>query len=212
MKLDIWFDLDCPNCFLSIKQFFRLYDYLGYRFSEDEITFRPLRLNPSTLTNPEGNYLDGVKTHAFLSRRKKEKELKNLLLLGSDEGITFNFEKLFPLNTTRVLNLILETQKNEKEKTPKLLLACYEAYFRFYKNLDSPKVLEEIAKASDINMTLTKKVINELPFLPQILHSEKRAAYLGITSIPLFIFNDTKALLGYYSDEKVKQTIVEAHF
>lgn len=212
MKLDIWFDLDCPNCFLSIKQFFRLYDYLGYRPYEDEITFHPLRLNPTVTTNTEGNYLDGVKTHSFLARRKKEKLLKNLLILGKDEGINFDYEKLFPLNTTRALGLILYCQKHEKEKTRTLLLSMYEAYFLQYKNLDDFSVLESLAQSLDLNLNAVKEALINNIYLKAIEHSAKRAEYLGITSVPLFIFNNERALLGYYSNEKVKQLLVEAHF
>lgn len=212
MKLDIWFDLDCPNCFLSIKQFFRLYDYLGYRLREDEITLHPLRLNPNVTTNPNGNYLDGVKTHSFLARRKKEKLLNNLLLLGKDEQIAFDYEKLFPVNTTRALSLVLYAQKNETEKAIPLLMALYEAYFLHYENIDEVKILEKIAKRFNLDSLKAGEAIKNNSFLNAIEHSAKRAEYLGITGVPLFIFNKERALLGYYSDDKVKNMIVEAHF
>ncbi len=96
MKLAIWFDIDCPNCFLAIKQFYRLYHYMGYRLEEDEITFYPIRLNPTLKTNTEKTYLEAFRSHSYLKRRKQEKAIKNFIILGQDEGIHFNFEKLFP--------------------------------------------------------------------------------------------------------------------
>ena len=119
MKLAIWFDIDCPNCFLAIKQFYRLYHYMGYRVEEDDITFYPIRLNPLLETNTEKTYLEAFRSHSYLKRRKQEKAIKNFIILGQDEGIHFNFEKLFPLNTTKALQLIHYVQKYEKDKQAK---------------------------------------------------------------------------------------------
>lgn len=212
MKLDIWFDIDCPNCYLSLKQFFRLYHYMGYKLSEDTITFYPLQLNPSVMTNTEENYLSAVKTHAYLKRHKKEKVLKSLIIQGKDEGIAFDFEKLFPVNTTKAIQLVLYVQKYEKERTVSLLLSLYKAYFEDYQSIDDKKVLLDIAKNNGLDTTKVLAMYEKGTFIKTIIKEAMRAKRLAITGVPLFIFNDDKALLGYYSDQKVKDMIVDAHF
>lgn len=211
MKLDIWFDIDCPNCYLSLKQFFRLYHYMGYRYKEDTITFYPLRLNPTIETDENKTYLSAVKTHAYLKQRKQEKFLKNMLILGDDEGIHFNFEKLFPVNTTRAIQLVLYTQKYENDKLEDVLFALYEAYFEKYQNIDNLNIIKQIANEHLLDTKKITALFEQNTFLKTIEKDSVRANRLGITGLPLFIFNDDKALLGYYSDEKVKSLIVEAH-
>ena len=211
MKLAIWFDIDCPNCFLAIKQFYRLYHYMGYRLEEDEITFCPIRLNPTLKTNTEKTYLEAFRSHSYLKRRKQEKAIKNFIILGQDEGINFNFEKLFPLNTTKALQLIHYTQKYEKDKLEAVILKLFENYFLHFKNLDDDAFLIKFAQKLKLNTDKVKEMYKQGTFIQTLENDAKRANRLGVASVPLFIFNEDRALLGYYGDEKVKEMIVDAH-
>ena len=193
MKLAIWFDIDCPNCFLAIKQFYRLYHYMGYRLEEDEITFYPIRLNPTLKTNTEKTYLEAFRSHSYLKRRKQEKAIKNFIILGQDEGINFNFEKY------------------EKDKLEAVILKLFENYFLHFKNLDDDALLIKFAQKFKLNTDKVKEMYKQGTFIQTLENDAKRANRLGVASVPLFIFNEDRALLGYYGDEKVKEMIVDAH-
>ena len=66
-------------------------------------------------------------------------------------------------------------------------------------------------RINKLNTNKVKEMYKQDTFIQTLENDTKRANRLGVISVPLFIFNEDRALLGYYSDEKVKEMIVDAH-
>ena len=193
MKVDIWSDTRCPFCFIGKKNFEKALQNFTQN-EKIEVNWHSFQLDPKMKTDLSRNhyeYLYDIKGHSLQETIKMH---ENLIQIGKNAGIDFNFDEVKVSNSFKSQMLIqLAKEKGKANEMEELL---FEAYFILGKNIDDIEVLSEIGD----KLGFTKEEIEtavQSPELTDLVNNDiEEAASLGINSVPFFVFNRKYAISG----------------
>ena len=193
MIVDIWSDIRCPFCFIGKKNFEKALQNFAQN-DKIEVNWHSFQLDPKMKTDLSRNqyeYLSDIKGHSLQETIKMH---ENLIQIGKNAGIDFNFDEVKVSNSFKSQMLIqLAKEKGKANEMEELL---FEAYFILGKNIDDIEVLSEIGE----RLGFTKEEIQtavQSPELTELVNNDiEEAASLGINSVPFFVFNRKYAISG----------------
>ena len=193
MKVDIWSDTRCPFCFIGKRNFEKALQDFDQN-DKVEVNWHSFQLDPkmkTDLSRSHYEYLSDIKGYALQQTIEMH---ENLVQIGKNAGIDFNFEEAKVANSFKSQMLVQLAKEMGKANEMEELL--FEAYFILGKNIDDVEVLSEIGE----KLGFTKEEIQnavQSPELTQLVNSDiEEAASLGINSVPFFVFDRKYAISG----------------
>ncbi|WP_312196293.1 DsbA family protein, partial [Epilithonimonas vandammei] len=93
MKVDIWSDTRCPFCFIGKKNFEKALQNFAQN-DKIEVNWHSFQLDPKMKTDLSRNqyeYLSDIKGHSLQETIKMH---ENLIQIGKNAGIDFNFDEV----------------------------------------------------------------------------------------------------------------------
>jgi len=205
MLIDIFHDFACPWCWIGKKH---LFDAIAQCHGEAvRIRWHPFLLDRSI--PPEG--------YEFRSFMQVRKGIEAVALqqmfdytrkVGETAGVKLDFNKIsLAVNTTLAHQLVALTPENFKST---LVEAIYQAYFENNFNLGDLETLISIGNTIGMNMTKLRDFLGSNALVNSVIAESTFARLNGITSVPLFIFNNKVRVDGFHSVEMFKQAMTRA--
>jgi predicted DsbA family dithiol-disulfide isomerase len=202
MVVDVFQDTVCPWCRIGKKH---LKDALA-RWDGAAVTVRyhPFFLNP---TIPE----EGYEFLPYMRAKFRADDLTPMFegprRAGAAAGLVFNFDRM-----TRAPNSVLSHRlimlAGEQQET--LIDAIYDAYFEHGRDIGSLSVLLDIAEACGLERAALAEQLGGDAGRAEVLGAAQWAAEMGISGVPLFIFNGAFAVSGAHPPDTLLAALKQA--
>ncbi|HUH74994.1 MAG TPA: DsbA family oxidoreductase [Chitinophagales bacterium] len=204
MKIEIWSDVVCPFCYIGKRHF----EESLAKFSEVEhldIEWKSFQLDPEGQPDPQKD----AYTHLA---EKKQKSIdwsisvhQQITETAAKSGLEFRFDIAKPANTLLAHRLI------QLAKTKHLGEAAEEALFKahFTDGIDLNK-FEEIEKIGHAIGLDTDPLKDENAFVENVRMDLYEAKQLGISSVPIFVFDNKYGVSGAQPVELFTSTLEKA--
>lgn len=192
MKIEVWFDVACPYCYIGLIHLERALNH--FAGNKPEIVLRSFELEPDVAIN------SGETQHLSLMRKYRQSPLRARQTLdaasnaGNASGLLIDFDKVIITNTFNAHRLIhfAVTQGRGLEMTERL----FRAYFAEGKHIGKTAVLAEIAAELGIDV---KAIMDSDLYSAEVRKDEHESYFLGIRSIPFFLFDGKNSVCGTQS-------------
>ncbi|GAA2310836.1 protein disulfide isomerase FrnE [Nonomuraea roseoviolacea subsp. roseoviolacea] len=195
MKVEIFSDVVCPWCYIGHTRFARAAERFRARGGTLEITMRPFQLNPDAPAEGEP-LLDALARKfgpnaAQMTGRVTE--------AAAGDGLELRFDHAVSANTFEAHRLVeLATRQGRGEEMAELL---FRAHFTDGLNVGDPEVLAKLAAEAGVRDTGEGA--------DEVREQLSRAAALGISGVPLFLFEGQFAVSGAQPEETFDAAIAE---
>lgn len=208
MKVDIWSDIRCPFCFVGKRKFEKA---LG-KFSNSadvQVNWHSFQLDPDLKTQPERDPFEFFSEAKRISVEQAKLMHDHARNAGKEAGIDFNFENQKIANSFKG-HLLIQLAKT-KNLANEIEEALFTAQFIDAKNIDDEATLIEIGKSVGLDEVEIKNALNSDDFGYKVNEDIQMARYLGINSVPFFVFNDKYGVSGAQQPE-LFQEVLEKSF
>ena len=206
-QLTVISDVICPWCYigkhrldLALKKLRRDYDV--------HVLWKAFELNP---TMP----IKGMERMAYLeykfgTRLIADKIYKNIENIAVEDGLEIAFEHILKTPNTRLSHKLIASSECPVEQN-KLVDVLFEAYFIHGKDIGDKKVLTEIARELKLSQQVQDSLERSNDATDSLVVSqEDRAAELGVTGVPAFIYDDRLLFSGAQSPETMYLSLRQA--
>ncbi|MFI6292289.1 DsbA family protein [Nonomuraea sp. NPDC050790] len=182
MKVEIFSDVVCPWCYVGHTRFARAADAFRAKGGTVEITMRPFQLNPDAPA--EGEPLLGALERKFGPNAGQM--TSQVTAVAEQEGLELNFDRAVSANTAQAHRLIhLATEQGLGEEMSQRL---FKAHFTDGLNVGDAEVLAKLAAEAGVS--------DDGGGTAEVDEQLARARQLGITGVPLFLFEGQFAVSG----------------
>ena len=191
MRIDIVFDTVCPWCFVGKRRFDRALKLRPN--AAPEIRYRSFLLNPDLPAQ-------GVDRREYLDRKfggsqQYDRIVEALVFTGKGEGLNFALDKIKrtpnSANSHRLVRLA-HTVGRQHEAVEVL----FTAYFERGLDIGSTEVLVRLAEEAGIERSMAYAHLSSENDVNAVYTENARMHRLGITGVPCYIFNETRAIAG----------------
>ncbi len=203
LKIEMIHDVVCSWCPIGYAN---LQQALRHLKVETEIKFLPSELNPNM--GPEG---EGIEEH--LGRRKQwsQSQLKDyrahLTAVAEAAGVCIDFTKrTHYYNSNKAHRLIHWSEANNRQQAMNELLI--DAYFKRGLDISDTQVLLGLAEQLGLDRSVAEHALLSNEINEQVVLKKKRVQQFKVSSLPVFIFNESTLVIGPHSIECFEQAIL----
>ena len=196
MRIDIVFDTVCPWCFVGKRRFDRA---LSMRSSlRAEVRYRSFLLNPDL--PPQG-----VDRREYLERKfggvhQYDRIAEALIITGRSEGINFNLNRIKrtpnSANSHRLVRMA-----HAQGRSGQAVDLLFRAYFEQGLDIGDLDILLDLAEELGFEYNDAREHLADDTDLNAVYTENARMHRLGITGVPCYIFNDSRAIAGAQEPE-----------
>ena len=184
MKVEIWSDIACPWCYVGKRRF----DVALSRFERRdgvEVRWRSFELDAAAPPYFEAPYLDRLMAKYRITMAEADAMIDTMIEAGAGAGVVLRFDKAKPGNTFdahRLLHLAADrgVQAELKER-------LFRATFTKGAAIADHDVLVAAATDAGLLADEARAVLADDAYAADVRADERRAADLGITSVPFFV-------------------------
>jgi predicted DsbA family dithiol-disulfide isomerase len=195
VKVEIFSDVVCPWCYIGQVRFAKAAEAFRAKGGTIDVTMRPFELDPSTPAEPEP-------VLTMLERKfgaNAGQMATRVIDLAAEEGLELRYDRALSVNTLRAHRLVevAEGQGLGMEMAERL----FRAHFTDGLDVGDPEVLAGLA--TEVGVRDTGEGAE------QVAEQIARARTLGITGVPLFLFEGQFAVSGAQPVETFEAAIDE---
>ncbi|KNB54046.1 DsbA family oxidoreductase [Streptomyces caatingaensis] len=197
MKVRIVLDIACAWSALGWTRFEHAVERFRAEGGEADVEFLPFQVAPDAPA--EGEPLSAVHRRVF--GPTVEAKTARMAALAARSGLEMNFDAAVFANTLDAHRLLARAvAQGQGERTVGRL---FRAYFTEGLNVADPAVLERIARESGV-------APGALPGPDPVAAGQRIVRELGVTSVPVFLFDGGPTLVGAQSEEDLLAALREA--
>jgi predicted DsbA family dithiol-disulfide isomerase len=195
MKVEIFSDVVCPWCYIGHARFARAAERFRAKGGTIEVTMRPFQLDP-------GASAEGEPLIAYLERKfgpNAGQMVARVVSTAAAEGLEMDYDKAVSANTFEAHRLIevATRQGLGKEMADRL----FQAHFTEGLNVADADVLAKLAAEAGVR--------DSGEGAEEVREQLGRARALGITGVPLFLFEGQYAVSGAQPEDALAAAIDE---
>lgn len=193
--MEIFSDVVCPWCYIGHARFAKAAERFRAKGGRIEVTFRPFQLSPEATSDGEP-LLEALERKFGANVRQMTERVTQV---GAEEGLEMNFGQAVHAGTFEAHRLI--EVATGQGKGQEMAEALFRAHFTDGANVGDPGVLAKLAAEVGVDDTGEggQAVSEQL----------ERARGLGITGVPLFLFEDKYSVSGAQPGEVFDQVLDE---
>ena len=208
MEIKIWSDVRCPFCYIGKHKFEKALAEFKNK-EEIKISWHSFELDPYLETDTSINTKDYLSQTKGLTKEQVDQLTAQVIAMGKEEGLDFNFETAVVANSFNAHRLIQLTKtKNLDNELEEIL---FKAHFTDGKNIDHLETLLAIGLEAGLDEAETKAVLeNKEMFSSEVAEDLQTASQLGIRSVPFFVFNNKYGISGAQPTAAFLQTLEKA--
>lgn len=208
LVVDVVSDVVCPWCYIGKR---RLEAALAGRGAGAKSTVRwhPFQLNPDI---PRG----GAERRSYLENKfggpeRVEEVQQRIEAAGREAGVWFEFERIRRQpNTLDAHRLIAWSQSVRPATTNELVEHLFRGYFTQGVDIGNIEELARIAGVAGLDAFRAKAMLTSDEGRAGVAAAERRAHALGISGVPLFIFNQRVAVSGAQPAKVLREAIAQS--
>lgn len=187
MKVEIFSDVVCPWCYIGHARFARAAERFRAKGGTVEVTLRPYQLNPEA--SGAGEPLLEALAHKFGPNVAQMTE--RVSSVAAQEGLDFHFDQAISAGTFEAHRLI-ELAAQQGLGWP-MTERLFQAHFTDGLNIGDAEVLAKLAADVGVNDTGAGG--------DAVRAQLERAGQLGISGVPLFLFEEQFTVSGAQPEE-----------
>ncbi len=207
MRVEVWSDVACPWCYIGKRRL----DAALSRFEHDqavELRWRSFELDPSAPAVRELAYVDHLAAKYRVSVDEAEDMIDRMIEAGARDGVVLRFDRARPGNTFDAHRLLhLAADRGVQHALKDRLL---HATFTKGLTVSDVDVLVGLAEAAGLDGVEARSVLESDQYAADVRADEKRAAELGITSVPFFVFAGRLGVAGAQPPDLLLEVLQEA--
>ncbi|MEV0613149.1 DsbA family oxidoreductase [Nonomuraea sp. NPDC050404] len=195
MKVEIFSDVVCPWCYIGHVRFTRAAERFRAKGGTLEVTMRPFQLNPDATS-------DGEPLIPALERKfgpQATQMVERVIDAARAEGLELNYDRAVNAGTFEAHRLIevATGQGRGREMAERL----FRAYFTEGHNVADHAVLDKLATEAGVK--------DSGEGAEEVREQLARARSLGISGVPLFLFEGKYAVSGAQPEDAFADAIDE---
>ena len=206
MKVDIYFDVVCPWCYIGERRFARALEALGASAGDVEVEYRPFQLDPNApdRATPIAQYLErrfGAMSGSMQGRVGK---------VAAGEGITIDWSRAQMANTRKAHALLRLAQREyDADVQHALVEALFRAHFTDGIDVGDVALLAAIAGSVGMNPTRAAEWLSSGAGEADVREAIRGAQAIGVQSVPTFVFDRRYAVEGAQPVESFVEVMAE---
>ncbi len=206
IKVEVISDIVCPWCYIGKRRLEK-----AMALAEDHYDFAveyfPFELNPHL--PPEGVDYKDYLCKKFGSEERFHQLTEHIRRTAAREELVFNLHLQKRTPNTRDIHRIIMMARDEGVQL-EAVERFFHAYFTEGTDLSQKENIVRIAAEAGLNPTDIEQFLNSSTGTLEIEMAEKELHDLGITSIPLYIFNNRTTISGAQSVETFTRAFEES--
>jgi predicted DsbA family dithiol-disulfide isomerase len=191
MKIKIFLDTICGWCYIGHKRLFNaLAEFKDKKF---EVEYAPFLLNPDMP-------LAGIKRSDYLVMKFGSKEnaqpmYDRMSEQATSEGLNFKLNDIQITPSTILSHILIDLTQGMKQQNS-IVENIFKTYFINADNIGDPANLIAIGVKNGLKKENIEEAFQSKKKRDEILEKNERAYKMGITGVPLVMFNDQVAVQG----------------
>ena len=191
MKIKIFLDTICGWCYIGHKRLFNaLAEFKDKKF---EVEYAPFLLNPDMP-------LAGIKRSDYLVMKFGSKEnaqpmYDRMSEQATSEGLNFKLNDIQITPSTVLSHILIDLTQGMKQQNS-IVENIFKTYFINADNIGDPANLIAIGVKNGLKKENIEEAFQSKKKRDEILEKNERAYKMGITGVPLVMFNDQVAVQG----------------
>jgi predicted DsbA family dithiol-disulfide isomerase len=202
MKIKIFLDTICGWCYIGHKRLFNaLAEFKDKKF---EVEYAPFLLNPDMP-------LAGIKRSDYLVMKFGSKEnaqpmYDRMSEQATSEGLNFKLNDIQITPSTILSHILIDLTQGMKEQNS-IVENIFKTYFINADNIGDPANLIAIGVKSGLKKEIIKEAFESKKKRDEILEKNQRAYKMGITGVPLVMFNNQVVVQGAENKDSIIEKI-----
>jgi len=202
MKIKIFLDTICGWCYIGHKRLFNaLAEFKDRKF---EVEYAPFLLNPDMP-------LAGIKRSDYLVMKFGSKEnaqpmYDRMTEQAKSENLNFRLNDIQITPSTILSHILIDLSKGMREQNS-IVENIFKTYFIAAGNIGDPANLIAIGVKNGLKKEIIKEAFESKKKRDEILEKNQLAYTMGITGVPLVMFNDQVAVQGAENKDSIIEKI-----
>ena len=202
MKIKIFLDTICGWCYIGHKRLFNaLAEFKDRKF---EFEYAPFLLNPDMP-------LAGIKRSDYLVMKFGSKEnaqpmYDRMTEQAKSENLNFKLNDIQITPSTILSHILIDLSKGMREQNS-IVENIFKTYFIAAGNIGDPANLIAIGVKNGLKKEIIKEAFESKKKRDEILEKNQLAYTMGITGVPLVMFNDQVAVQGAENKDSIIEKI-----
>ena len=202
MKIKIFLDTICGWCYIGHKRLFNaLAEFKDRKF---EVEYAPFLLNPDMP-------LAGIKRSDYLVMKFGSKEnaqpmYDRMTEQAKSENLNFKLNDIQITPSTILSHILIDLSKGMREQNS-IVENIFKTYFIAADNIGDPANLIAIGVKNGLKKEIIKEAFESKKKRDEILEKNQLAYTMGITGVPLVMFNDQVAVQGAENKDSIIEKI-----
>jgi len=202
MKIKIFLDTICGWCYIGHKRLFNA--VAEFKDRKFEVEYAPFLLNPDMP-------LAGMKRSDYLLMKFGGKEnaqpmYDRMTEQAKTEDLNFKLNDIQITPSTILSHILIDLSKGMKEQSS-IVENIFKTYFIDAGNIGDPENLITIGVKNGLKKEIIKEAFESKKKRDEILEKNQLAYAMGITGVPLVMFNGQVALQGADNKDSIIEKI-----
>jgi predicted DsbA family dithiol-disulfide isomerase len=202
MKIKIFLDTICGWCYIGHKRLFNA--VAEFKDRKFEVEYAPFLLNPDMP-------LTGIKRSDYLLMKFGGKEnaqpmYDRMTKQAKTEDLNFKLNDIQITPSTILSHILIDLSKGMKEQNS-IVENIFKTYFIDADNIGDPENLITIGVKNGLKKEIIKEAFESKKKKDEILEKNQLAYTMGITGVPLVMFNGQIALQGAENKDSIIEKI-----
>jgi predicted DsbA family dithiol-disulfide isomerase len=197
MRIDIWLDIRCPNCYIAKRKFQLALDQFQHK-EGTHVNWRSYELSPTLTSQPGKTVYEYLAELKGRSLEWSEQMHRQVAEAAAQVGLVYNFDKAVIANSFDAHRLVQYAKS--LNKASETIDRLYYAYFTEGADLADRARLEELGISAGLPSTGVREVLSSGRFANEVRADEKAAEKI-VRGVPFFLFNNLRTVSGGHSVE-----------
>ncbi|SDR09565.1 Predicted dithiol-disulfide isomerase, DsbA family [Chryseobacterium soldanellicola] len=208
MKIEIWSDVMCPFCYIGKHNFEKALEKLPFK-DEVKVEWKSFQLDPTLNASEAISTIEYFKEKKGVSEEQAKQMMQQVLQMGKNSGIDFNFEKALITNTFPAHKLLHLAKKYDK--CSQMEEALFQSHFLNGENVADTETLISMAESLGIDKEETRQALTSNKYDYEVSQDIQEAKNHGVTGVPFFILNEKYAVSGAQPVELFKNALTQTY-
>ena len=197
MRVEVWSDVVCPWCFIGKRRFEEALARFPGR-ADVSVLYRPFQLDPTAPPGVATPVLE-VYRRKFGGTEPAQQIIDHVTRAAAEEGLSFHLDRAVRANTMLAHRLLwLAEQRGVQAAVKERLLR---AYFTEGSNIGDPDTLADLAAEAGLDGAEVRTFLDSDAGISEVGAEMRRAAEMGITAVPTYVFDGRWAVPGAQDPE-----------
>ncbi|MBO1332644.1 DsbA family oxidoreductase [Streptomyces sp. VRA16 Mangrove soil] len=193
ITVEIWSDVICPWCFIGKRKFEAALADFEHRDSV-RVRWRSFELDPTTPKDIDETIAERMLRRQGIPPEHAAQLLAGVTATAAAEGLEYHLDKARPVNTFDAHRVVhLAADRDLAEPFQERLMRAYTAEGASLADRDT---LVRLGTESGLDAAEVGKTLDGDDYADAVREDEDRAARLGVSAVPSFVFAETYVTSG----------------